>query len=187
MRGLVRRVSLLLVRSGPGRWVLSIALLLVGALSFIAGVAPPRGQTQTQTLSYLIAGIVIFALGIVMLVVTIRIGRMRKRAVKKAAAGVARVEELKQSGQLLPIPALPQPRSDITQEDMARVEGYAQRMAALPWGDHISIAPEAVRPTFDQTVARVQSVTGDWSELGEPIDTFVGLPRPLCYVGAAEV
>lgn len=194
MRGLVRRVSLLLVRSGPGRWVLSIVLLLVGALSFIAGAAPPRGQTQTQTLSYLIAGIIIFALGIVMLVVTIRIGGMRKRAVaarkvaaEKAAAGVARVEELKQSGQLLPIPALPQPRSDITQDDMAHIEGYAQRMASLPWGDHISIAPEAVRPTFDQTVARVQSVTGDWSELGGPIDTFVGLPRPLCYVGAAEV
>ena len=30
-------------------------------------------------------------------------------------------------------------------------------------------------------------MTGDWRTLAEPIDIFVGLPKPLCFVGAAEI
>ena len=187
MRSLVRLVSSLLVRSQTGRWVLSSALLLSGALSCIAGVASSRGQTQTQTLSFLIAGVLIFALGLVVLVATIRIGSMRKRAIAARTAGVARAEELVKSGQILPIPALPPARKDITPEMLAHAEGYAQRMATLPWGDKPSIPADQIHQVFNATVARVQSVTGDWRELGAPIDIFVGLPRPLCFVGAAEV
>ena len=193
MRGWVYRISLLLVRSQAGRWVLTVALLLFGALAFIAGVAPPPGQTQTQTVSYLIAGVLVFVLGIVMLVVTVRIGGMRKRLIAarqanaaRAREGVARAEEMVKSGQILPIPA-PPTRKDIAPETLAHIEGYAQRMAALPWGDRSTTPADQARAIFDATVARVQGVAGDWSELAEPIDIFVGLPRPLCYVGAAEV
>jgi tetratricopeptide (TPR) repeat protein len=40
---------------------------------------------------------------------------------------------------------------------------------------------------FNQTVARVRRIRGDWSKLSEPINTFASLPKPWCYIGAAEV
>jgi tetratricopeptide (TPR) repeat protein len=68
------------------------------------------------------------------------------------------------------------------------VEQYALRMADLPWGGQPKIATvEEAYPLFNHTVGRVREVTGIWSELTEPIDIFVGLPKPLCYAGAAEV
>jgi tetratricopeptide (TPR) repeat protein len=92
-------------------------------------------------------------------------------------------------GKVLPIPRLPKtPLQGVSANDLSNVERYARQMAALPWGEQPMIASvEEAYPLFFHTVGRVREVTGRWDALSEPIEVFVGLPKPLCYVGAAEV
>jgi tetratricopeptide (TPR) repeat protein len=101
--------------------------------------------------------------------------------------GTARVHELQASGQLLPIPGLPPLTADISPEDVARVAAYADQMARIRWGDKPRVSAANAPDVFNRTVARMRRMRGDWDLLRDPIDVFAGLPRPLCYVGAAEV
>jgi tetratricopeptide (TPR) repeat protein len=75
----------------------------------------------------------------------------------------------------------------MTPEDAARVEGYIKQMSTVPWGNDPAIPAEQVRALFDETVGRVRRVAGDWSQFREPILTFSSMPKPLSYVGAAEI
>jgi tetratricopeptide (TPR) repeat protein len=87
----------------------------------------------------------------------------------------------------MPIPALPPTPSGVAPEVLSSIEGYADRMAKLPWGEHPSVSEAEAPAVFSRTVARVSTVRGDWSELSEPINTFVTLPQPWAYIGAAHV
>lgn len=179
MRTLVRIITARMIQSHAGRWALTIILFLIAAIAFIA--YPSATATDTANgVAALVTGIVFAALGLIMLVVTVRIGRSQQQ-------GLARANELKASGLLLQIPALPPTPKGVSPESIAHIEEYADRMAKLPWGDN-PVTPVADAPAvFNRTVARVRRIRGDWSQLSQPIDIFVGLPRPLCYVGAAEV
>jgi tetratricopeptide (TPR) repeat protein len=60
-------------------------------------------------------------------------------------------------------------------------------MASIRWGDQVQVSAKDAPDVFNRTVARVRRIRGDWDTLREPISIFAGLPRPLCYVGAAEI
>jgi tetratricopeptide (TPR) repeat protein len=60
-------------------------------------------------------------------------------------------------------------------------------MAQVPWGQNPTVALADAPVAFNQTVARVRRIRGDWSKLSEPINIFASLPKPWCYIGAAEV
>jgi tetratricopeptide (TPR) repeat protein len=176
MRTLVRIVLGRVILSSLGRWVLTIILLLFG----LAGLLVYPDAPPDQATGDLVTGIVFMVLGLAMLVFTISLARLQK-------GRESRAKELLAAGKMLPIPALPPLPKGVTEDDVAPIAEYARSMAKLPWGEKPRIPASEVREVFDRTVARTRRVPGDWRMLGEPIDTFVAMPRPLCFVGAAEV
>jgi Tetratricopeptide repeat len=176
MRTLIRIVVGRVIPSSLGRWMLTIILFLIG----LAGILASPNAPPDQATGDLVTGIVFAVLGLAMLVFTISLARRQKGFEHRA-------KDLVAEGKMLPIPALPPLPRGVTDADVAPIADYARSMAKLPWGDKPRIPASEVRDVFDRTVARVRRVPGDWCMLGEPIDTFVAMPRPLCFVGAAEV
>lgn len=173
----------LLIRRRVGRWVLIVFFALLALFGFTSF----SGQSEQQAWTDVGIGIFSAAAALVLLYFTVRIGGAQRRAKQEAESHETRVQELRAAGLLLPIPALPNPLKSINPQTVAAVEGYAQRMASVPWGGDPKIAPEQANATFNTTVAKVRRVRGDPAEYVPLIDTFVDLPRPLSYVGAAEV
>ncbi len=132
----------------------------------------------------MIGGVFFLDLGAFVLIFTMLI---RARINSAQVAGEARAKQLLAEGKLLPVPALPNPPKSISGEDLLRVEGYARELDNVPWGAAQRIPDNQVRPAFDQTVATVRRIAGDWSRLSEPIRVFAALPSPYCHIGAAEV
>ncbi len=126
-------------------------------------------------------------LGLFALVVSLRVGAMLRQAKQTQSATQQRINELNASGQLLPIPPLPLAPRGISADRIAQVERYAKQMAEIPWGGNPQVAPADAPAVFNQTVARVRRIRGDWNKLSEPINIFTSLPKPWCYIGAAEV
>lgn len=188
MRLLVRLVAGKLLESQSGRWVLTSILLVFGAFCLVGYASIQAGReaatSANEALSLLIGGILCLTLGSVVLVYTVRISRFHRGAEEIAQQ---RVKELQVTGQLLAIPALPTKVAGVSDEDARRVEQYARDMAAMTWGEYVRITGQDVRPTFDRTVAQVRRVTGDWSQFDGPIATFAAMPKPFCYIGAAEI
>lgn len=182
MRTLFRVVSSQLARSGPGRWVLAMLLLLIGAILF---ALLPAAHGTNEQLSFVIGCGFFVACGLFVLIFTILISRRTAKAMEQ---GEARAKQMLAEGTLLPIPPLPQslPKG-ATKDDIARVEGYATQLSTVPWGTRPQVAESNVYDVFNSTVAYTRRITGDWSQLRGPIQTFANLPLPLCYVGAAEV
>jgi tetratricopeptide (TPR) repeat protein len=58
---------------------------------------------------------------------------------------------------------------------------------AVPWGEQVTVSSTELRTLFDQTVATVRRVSGDWRKFAEPIEVFAGMPVPWCFIGAAEI
>jgi tetratricopeptide (TPR) repeat protein len=187
MRTLVRIIATRMVASSAGRWTLTVILLLIGVVAFIAYPVVSTSESATDGLTALVTGIVFIGLGTAMLVVTIRLQRLQRRGQRSMQDAMARVNELKASGQVFPIPGLPPVPNGISPEAVASVEAYADRMTKLPWGDHLQVSATDAPEIFNRTVAQVRRIRGDWGMLREPIDVFVGLPRPLCFIGAAEI
>jgi len=187
MRTLVRFVASRLIASRVGRWALTVILFVIAAASLASYPDLAATEAQSDALTVLVTGVVCAGLGIVMLVVSIRFDILHRRVRRAEKAALARANELKESGLLLPIPALPPLPQGVSADDVAGIEDYANRMARLPLGDAPRVSPADAPAVFNRAVARVRRTRGDWSQLGEPIDTFVGLPRPLCFVGAAEI
>lgn len=187
MRTIFRLVIFRLARWGPGRWVLAALLLLIGA-SFFA--LTPAAKTANEQLSFLIGGAFFVAFGLFVLVFTIVISRAGRQVKQAQEEGEVRAKQMLAEGTLLPIPPLPKsPPKGATSEDLTRVESYAAQLNAVPWGEQPQVAAGAAGAydIFNRTVAYTRRITGDWSKLRGPIQTFAGLPLPLCYVGAAEV
>lgn len=188
MRLLVRLIAGKLLESQAGRWALTSVLLVFGAFCLVGYASIQTGReaatSANEALSLLFGGTICVVLGMVVLVYTIRIARIHHGAREIADQ---RVKELQATGQLLPIPQLPAKVTGVSDEDARRVEQYARDMAAMEWGQYVRITGSDVRPTFDRTVAQVRRVTGDWSKFDGPIATFAALPKPFCYIGAAEI
>jgi tetratricopeptide (TPR) repeat protein len=187
MRTLVRIVATRLVASHVGRVILTVTLLLIGAVSFLAYALVSANGSAANGITALVTGIVFVVLGLLMCVFTLRIGRLQDSAQQRNKTATSRVHELQASGQLLPIPGLPPLPAGLSPEDVARVAAYADQMARIHWGDQLRVSAADAPEVFNRTVARVRRIRGDWDMLREPIGIFAGLPRPLCYVGAAEV
>lgn len=184
MRGLITRTLRLLVRFRVGRWMVTLLFLAIGLILVLDPTAADQDVTTT-----LVEGGFVLLCGLALLIFTILIEvRLRKAAAAKKAS-LARAEELVASGKVLAIPALPKTLPQgASADDLFTVEQYAVRMADLPWGAQPKVAAvEEAYPLFNRTVGRVRGVTGMWSELSEPIDISASLPKPLCYVGAAEI
>lgn len=185
MRTIFRLVSLRLVQSGPGRWVLAALLLLIGITLFALA---PAAKTANEQLSVLIGGGFFVVFGLFVLIFTIVISRAGRHAQKAKEEGEARAEQMLAEGTLLPIPPLPKSSpKGATQEDLTRVESYAAQLNAVPWGAQSQVAEADAYDVFNRTVAYTRRITGDWAKLRGPIQTFASLPLPLCYAGAAEV
>ena len=181
---LVRLAVILIARTRYGRWIVGLFFVAAGLLVIFNPT--PSEQDATSTL-----GLGAFALliGSAMLFFAIMIEVRRHGAAQMAQEPQRRAVKFVTGGQVLPIPRLPKaPLQGASADDLFNVEQSARQMAGLPWGEQPMIATvEEAYPLFYRTVGRVREVTGRWDELSEPIDIFVGLPKPLCYVGAAEV
>ncbi len=184
MRTLLRRTLNLLLRFRIGRWIATLVFLIVG-LILLLDPADAGGDVTT----ILITGAVALIIGLALLYFTVRLEFLLRKKKLAEQASMDRAKALIDSGKVLAIPPLPKtPLKGVSADDLMTIEQYAVRLAGLPWGanPHIASVEEAY-PLFNQTVARVREVTGDWRTLAEPIDIFVGLPKPLCFVGAAEI
>ncbi len=181
MRSLFVRTFNLLIRSRVGRWVLALVLILAGLIL----VLNPSAAGRSDTTTVIIEGMIPLLLGLFVLGFSIFL----EIKLRKAGKIGAEVKAMVASGKILPIPAPPKtPPKGMTRADDQEVAQYAASMARLPWGAKPAFASvEEAYPLFNRTVAKVREVTGDWSQLSGPIETFVSLPKPLCYVGAAEV
>jgi len=180
MRSLFRRVITEMARSQPGRWALSALLLIMGAV----GVGVSFASVGQDALGLLIGGIFFLALGLFVLVFTVLIA-VRTKSAKDV--GEARAKQLLAEGKMLPIPPLPAAPKAASQDDLLQVEGYANELAGIPWGDHAQVPSDQVQVAFNRAVAVTRRIAGEWSRLSEPIGVFAALPRPYCHVGAAEV
>lgn len=184
---LVRLALILIVRRRFGRWGVGIFFLAAGLLLALSATsAPSTGQDTTTALP---VGLFVLLFGAAILFFAIGIEVRGHRAGQMAQEPQRRAVKFVTGGRVLPIPPLPKaPLQGVSANDLSNVERYARRMAALPWGEQPMIASvEEAYPLFFQTVGRVREVTGRWDALTEPMEVFVGLPKPLCYVGAAEV
>lgn len=187
MRRLVRILAKRMAASRIGRWALIVILFVIGVAGIVSYPSSPGSKTSTENLTGLVTGIVCAGLGALLLMFTIRL-EFFQRGVKRAKQqGLDRAKQLEASGLLLPIPGLPPLPGGLNPEVVARIEAYAEHMKKLPWGDDPRVSDADAPHVFTRTVARVRRIRGDWRQLQEPIDIFVGLPRPLCFVGAAEV
>jgi tetratricopeptide (TPR) repeat protein len=184
MRRLLARTLNLLMRFRFGRWLVTLVFLGTGLLLVLAPASP-----GTDTTTVIGSGIVVLLIGLVLLYLTIRLEVLLRKNKQLRQASVDRAKQLIDNGKLLAIPPLPQtPPKGASADDLMNVERQALKMADLPWGEHPRIASvEEAYPLFNQTVGRVRAVTGDWSALSEPIGIFARLPKPLCFIGAAEV
>lgn len=183
MRGLAAFITNRMMRNSVGRWALPIILLLIGVGSFALYPSVSASGSNTDGLTVVLAGAFFTALGLFALVVSLRVGAMQRRQ----SSQLQRINDMKASGQLLPIPQLPPPPKGISADRIKQVEQYARQMAQVPWGKSPQVAPADAPAIFNQTVARTRRIRGDWSKLSEPINIFAGLPAPWCWVGAAEV
>jgi tetratricopeptide (TPR) repeat protein len=170
-----------------GRLVFTVILLLIGAVSFLVYASLSGSGSAAKSITALVTGIVFVTLGILMSLFTLRIGRLQQSVQWRYKSATSRLRFLKASGELLPIPGLPPLPESLSPEDVARVTAYANQMARIRWGDQPRVSPADAPKVFNRTVARVRLIRGDWELLQEPIGIFTGLPRPLCYVGAAEI
>ncbi len=146
------------------------------------------GHDTAQNIGFGIGAGLFLLLALMVLVGNIFIGRSRRRLHKVVAESEARAKQLLAEGKVLPIPPLPKdPPQGVSPDELAQVETYANQLREIPWGDHVEYPDERVRATFDATIAEVDTISGDWQRLRGPVQIFAALPRPLCYVGAAEV
>jgi tetratricopeptide (TPR) repeat protein len=183
MRGLAAFLMNRMMRNSAGRWALPSILLVIGLGSFALYPSASTSGSSSDGLTVLLAGAFFTALGLFALVVALRVGAMQRRQ----STTLQRVNEMKASGQLLPIPHLPPPPKGISADRIKQVEQYTRQMAQVPWGKNTQVAPADAPAIFNQAVARTRRIRGDWSKLSEPINIFAGLPAPWCWVGAAEV
>lgn len=184
MRTLFVRTMNLLLRFRIGRWA---AALLFLALGLVLLFDPSSAGKDVTTA--LVTGAVALVIGAALLIFTVRLELLLRKKKQTEKASLARANELIASGKVLAIPPLPKtPLKGVSEDTLLAIEQYALRMANLPWGEHPRIATvEEAYPIFNRIVGRVREITGDWASLSEPIGVFVALPKPLCYVGAAEV
>ena len=184
---LVRLALILIVRRRFGRWGVGLFFLLIGLLVALNATSAPVSQQDTT--STLAVGLFVLLFGAAILFFAIGIEVRAHRAGQMAQEPRRRAVKFVTGGRVLPIP--PSPKTSlqgVSAKDLSNVEQYAWQMAALHWGEQPMIASvEEAYPLFFHTVGRVREVTGRWGALTEPIDIFIGLPKPLCYVGAAEV
>lgn len=184
MRTLLVRSLNLLLRFRIGRWVATLLFLAVGLILLLDPSAAGKDVTTV-----IVTGVVALVIGLVLLFFTVRLGVLLRKKGRAEKASMDRAQELIASGKVLAIPPLPRtlPRG-ASADDLMTVERYALQMADLRWGERPGTASvDEAYPLFNRTVARVREVTGDWRLLSEPVAIFARLPKPLCYVGAAEV
>lgn len=184
---LVRLALILIVRRRFGRWGVGVFFLVVGLLLALSATSATVSQQDTTTT--LGVGLFVLLFGAAILFFALGIEVRGHRAGQIAQEPQRRAVKFVTGGRVLSIPPLPKaPLQGVSANDLSNVEQYAWQMVALAWGAQPMIASvEEAYPLFFQTVGRVRAVTGRWDALSEPIDIFVGLPKPLCYVGAAEV
>jgi hypothetical protein len=131
MRRLAAFIMNRMMRNSIGRWALPIILLLIGVGSFALYPNVSASGSNTDGLTVLLAGIFFTALGLFALAISLRVSTMLRRAKQTQSATLQRINELKASGQLLPIPPLPAPPQGISADRIKQVEQYATQMAQV--------------------------------------------------------
>lgn len=117
-----------------------------------------------------------------------RLIQSQRRLRNVAIESDARAKQLIAEGKLLPIPPLPtEPPQGVSPEELAQVEATAAQLQQIPWGNRIAYPAEQAPAIFASSLAEVDAASGDGAKLHRLAQIFAGLPRPLCYVGAAEV
>ncbi|HEU5369696.1 MAG TPA: tetratricopeptide repeat protein [Ktedonobacterales bacterium] len=184
MLSLFVRILMLPLRFRSGRGLSALILLGVSLLLLFH-----HSDAEAANTIIIVAGVVALLIGLVLLYFFAWMEILPRNRKHVRQAFVDWIKRLFGRGRALPIPSLPStPPRGASASTLKTVERYALKMAGLPWGEHPDFASvEEAYPRFNQTVGRVRTMTGDRRALSEHIYIFIGLPKPLCYIGAAEV
>jgi tetratricopeptide (TPR) repeat protein len=164
------------------RWIIVVALAALAAMLILLPTSTQQEHATNQTVGFVLLGLGVLAL-LGATIMEIRDWPITQ--LERAYSSGARAAIL--SGRALPIPALPQRDVVATQTALRDVRAFAHELMAVPWGEQVTVSSAELRPQFDQTVADVRRVPGDWRKYAEPIRVFAGMPAPWCYIGAAEI
>lgn len=186
LRPLLRPFAREARRSRITWWLAILAAIAVGVLLLTISPDTLPDTRPDDIATERFVGFALIVAGLVMAGLIIWAEMAHHTADEAQRAKEARISELKSSGLLLPVPALPPDSLPPTSEDQyvrERILGIAR----LPWGAYPAISQSEAYPVFNMTLARVFAAESDRSRLDDALGIFLQLPQPLCFVGAAEV
>jgi tetratricopeptide (TPR) repeat protein len=182
VRSLLDRMLDALLGNRVGRWTVVVLLAALGVMFIVLPNSTQKEHATNQTVGIALLGVEVLVL-LAATYMEIRdwpITRL-EGLYRRAARNTIR------SGRALRIPALPPREVMATQDSLRHVRHFALELMSVPWGEEVRVSSTELRSLFDQTVADVRRVSGDWRKYAEPIETFAGMPSPWCFVGAAEI
>lgn len=169
-----------------GQLVRRIGSILLIAIGLVLVLGTPKSQVD-QIENRVLGGLAL-AVGIAVLIYTLSLDLQVWRLRRPQRALARDVRRLARSGRVLRVPRMgAPPRVGVSPAQLHSIEHDAQAMMTLPWGEEPTVSGDEGYRIMQATIPRVRGVAGNWGELVEPVETFVQLPQPWCYIGAAEV
>lgn len=170
-----------------GRIGVSIVFIIVGA-AFLLFSSLAGAEFE---LRLLLMGIFLSGVGVLILVVTVYRLLFPPQIIRSDRAAERRAQSIIKKGRALPLPQPFKQSPAIQKSRVTQAARYANELRQItarwqkqePQTDDVRRRPA----NFDQTVTAVRGVTGDWSQLADPLQAFESMPAPWRWVGAAEV
>ena len=167
-------------------WLVILAAIAVGVLLLTTSPDTLPDTRPEDIAAERFVGFALIVAGVALIGFIIWAEMVHRTAKEALQAKETRIRELKSSGLLLPIPAMPPGPPPATPEDQ-HVRERILGMARLPWGAYPAVSQSEAYPVFNVTLARVIVAASDKPTLDDALGIFLQLPQPLCFVGAAEV
>lgn len=171
-------------RSAAGRVVVMLAMLVIGTALLAQSVTDPQNAIPYGG----VAGILFLLLGCVQLgliVWSIIAANQEKQAEEM---NKSRMEQLRASGLLLPLPPLPAAPAWMSREEQIHAEELARTMSHVAWGERPQFSDQEMWRVFDHAMGLLrQADGGDRRALDDATKLLMVAPPPCCYIGGAEV
>ncbi len=169
-----------------GRFILSIICLVSGAAIFVLFVGFDHPFAAFRLL---LASIFLIGVGVFGVLVTLYRTLFPGPQTKSNRLEERRAQSIIKKGRALPLPPAPKQLPAISKSMVLQARGYTLQMQQLAsrWRKQ-GIPVSATRPAnFEEELAKVHSVTGNWNDLAGPLRAFGEMPAPWRWIGAAEI
>jgi tetratricopeptide (TPR) repeat protein len=182
VRNLLDKTLDSLLGNRVGRWIAVVSLVFLAAMLIILPNSTQKEHATNQTVGFVLLG-----LDVLVLIAVIYM-EIRDRPITQLESLYRRASRTAiRSGRALRIPPLSPREVMATQDNQRQVRDFALELMSVPWGEQVRVSSTELRPLFDQTVAAVRRVSGDWRKYAEPVGVFASMPSPWCFIGAAEI